>query len=382
MDYSNKSILIVTRSFDHLQGGFEVHTQLIVRSLIARGNKVTVLTTDVVEKKESFQNIEIVRLKAKVSPYIKYSLSFLRAVSHYLRANSCNYDVVVSVGIATALSKRSKNVKMITIFHGVYLLEIKSMIDRFNRNFFDWKAFLGIFYCLIFICLDLLSIYNADKIITTSPVVEQNVKKYPFVRNKIININNFVDLDRFRFEQKDFISNFVYIGRLSSEKSPLTIVQAIKILKSYNISVNFDFYGDGPEKEKIMKFVNSNKLDVNFFSEYQHNDLPKILSRYDYLIMASNCLSEGLPLTILEAGATGLLVIVSDIPANKIIIQNDENGLIFKRNNPADLSNVLKKILNMDKESKIKMTRNFINDIKNKFNSEHNLVMICETIEH
>jgi glycosyltransferase involved in cell wall biosynthesis len=66
----------------------------------------------------------------------------------------------------------------------------------------------------------------------------------------------------------------------------------------------------------------------------------------DIFIISSR--SEGFSLALLEAAASGLPIIASDIPGNNEFISNGKTGLLFKMNKPGDL---LMKIIQMNENA-------------------------------
>ena len=71
-------------------------------------------------------------------------------------------------------------------------------------------------------------------------------------------------------------------------------------------------------------------------------DIDQVLQNYDALITSSHF--EGQPLAVLEAMASGLPVILSDIPVLHEV--TDNQALFFDINNPSDLTDKLTALAN------------------------------------
>ena len=84
--------------------------------------------------------------------------------------------------------------------------------------------------------------------------------------------------------------------------------------------------GDGPERGPLRAVTESLGLsDVTF--ERATDDVVPYLRAADVFVIPSSV--EGLSLALLEAMASGLCVVVSDLPANTAVIHHGENGLTF-----------------------------------------------------
>ena len=85
----------------------------------------------------------------------------------------------------------------------------------------------------------------------------------------------------------------------------------------------------------------------------------------DFYISAS--LSEGLPISILEACAAEIPIIATEITGNKDIINNSVFGVLADPNSPENISNGIIKMVTMKKEERNILTRNSLNRIKSHF---------------
>jgi glycosyltransferase involved in cell wall biosynthesis len=87
---------------------------------------------------------------------------------------------------------------------------------------------------------------------------------------------------------------------------------------------------DGSLKKEVRKFINNNSLEnkIKLVGRVPNNELPVYLNASDIYISPS--LSDGSSLSLLEALACGKGIIVSDVPAIKEWVA-EQNGLVINR---------------------------------------------------
>lgn len=105
----------------------------------------------------------------------------------------------------------------------------------------------------------------------------------------------------------------IVVGSLIERKSPTTIIQAVEQMPEKDSFCLF-FVGDGKLQEKLQQ----HETDCISFLGHKNN-VSEYFQAADLFISASK--SEGLPNTVLEAGACGLPMILSDISQHKEIFE-------------------------------------------------------------
>ena len=117
-----------------------------------------------------------------------------------------------------------------------------------------------------------------------------------------------------------------------------TIIDALILLKEEGLKFEMTFVGDGSLLGELTQRVKEVGLDdsVSFAGRVDNDNLPEILARHDVYLSAS--LWDGASLSLLEAMATGLLPIVSDIKANSAWLEHNTDGLLHKVSDPDDLA--------------------------------------------
>ncbi len=119
--------------------------------------------------------------------------------------------------------------------------------------------------------------------------------------------------------------NLLYVGNLI----PLKRVHvAIKALSELPEDFRLYIVGDGPQRKELKVLANTLGVGhrVYFEGRVPHEEIPSYLSRSHALLLLSE--SEGRPNVVLEALAAGVPVVASDIPGNRELVVNSENGIL------------------------------------------------------
>jgi len=156
---------------------------------------------------------------------------------------------------------------------------------------------------------------------------------------------------------------FILAGFLILRKDPITAIKGfIEAGISNSILV---ILGDGPLLEECIKEVGTHK---NIFFKGYVSNVIEYLKSADFYISSS--LSEGLPLSVLEAFACGLPSILSDIkPHDELtrLLDNRSYNRTFKTKNYLELADVIKQFNKQDYQMLSQAFRQIIDD---KVNSD------------
>jgi glycosyltransferase involved in cell wall biosynthesis len=156
---------------------------------------------------------------------------------------------------------------------------------------------------------------------------------------------------------KDFYERYenklVSVGRLEKQKNYSFLID-----KLYNSELRLDIYGEGTEEENLTKLSKSLNVKLTIKNPINNNLLLQELLKYKIFVSSSNF--EGNPKGILEAMASGCVVIAKDNINISEIIENNHNGLIYQ--NDDDLISIINSILK-DKNEWVRISSNAINSI-------------------
>lgn len=148
---------------------------------------------------------------------------------------------------------------------------------------------------------------------------------------------------------------FVYSGNISELKDPLFLVDAWQQLQR-ETTLTLLLLGDG----HLFKKCQQKALELpNVVLPGRVKNVAQYLKASDYLVSASN--SEGYPVSVIEAMACGLPILLSDIPAHKDLINAGPSlGLCFKLGSLNGFLAALHKLMTWDWHQTSTRVRNYI----------------------
>lgn len=120
------------------------------------------------------------------------------------------------------------------------------------------------------------------------------------------------------------------------------LLEAYRLFAEGKDDVMMIMLSEGSGKVDALKYITLHGLDekIQVIGRVPNSELPLFLNAADVYVSPS--LSDGTSLSLLEAMACGLGLIVTDVPAIKEWV-NDENGLMVKRGNTEELRAALEK---------------------------------------
>jgi glycosyltransferase involved in cell wall biosynthesis len=153
-----------------------------------------------------------------------------------------------------------------------------------------------------------------------------------------LRIPNVVDTKLFHPEKRQGgIFRFIHISLLNLQKSPAEIFKAVSLLKN-KTSSPFEFIVYGPLLPQWIELVNNYQLNsvVQFRGEVMQDVLAKELRLCNALILYSRFETFGC--VIIEAYASGVPVIVSQIEVMKEIVDENITGIFVPLDDPESLA--------------------------------------------
>lgn len=120
--------------------------------------------------------------------------------------------------------------------------------------------------------------------------------------------------------------HIVFVGRLIGNKGPQLLLEALGQLGRAGVPFSATFAGAGPLHNQLVERASELGLSgaVDFAGPVI--DVAARLRQADVLVRPSQ--TEGMPLGVLEALASGTCVVASDVPGNSDLVQHNVNGLL------------------------------------------------------
>ncbi len=333
----------------HVIGGMEYHIDVLTKGLADKGHSVKVVTTAHPDGKESEKigDIEIHYLPGTKPG--TYSAEWWKASADKADDLVEDTDIFHSQSIAShgALSSIvGSGVGLITTSHGTPVTDaisqsrtagLKTSPVSVGKTLFFFKHH--------------RKVYRASKkVIAVSEQLAEHIIKWGFAsEGNVVTIPNGIDLNRFKgglnatkvAESLDLGDEkiLLFLGRVRKEKGVDMAIKALPHLTKRLGPVKLVIVGEGDFDDKVMAFAKSLGVEnqVIMTGRIEEDQVPLYYNLADAFLMPSTRW-EALPLSLLEAIATGIVVVASDVGGIPGVIEDGYNGILVKK---GDLENLV-----------------------------------------
>jgi len=202
---------------------------------------------------------------------------------------------------------------------------------------------------------------HVDWVVTHGPMDYERIKK---ITNKATFIPLWVDTEMFKPVSKDKVKQLkkelleieedvkaiLFVGRLHPGKNIETLFYAYKKVLETHRNVILAVAGAGPEGKKCRELVERLGLTdkVKFLGYIPHEQMPKYYNVADVYVLTS--IWEEWSNTIMEAMASGVLVIATNVGGNPYLVKDRETGFLVPPKVPHLLAEKIRYVLDHSNE--------------------------------
>ncbi|MEG6513896.1 glycosyltransferase family 4 protein [Desulforamulus ruminis] len=224
-----------------------------------------------------------------------------------------------------------------------------------------------------------------DRIITVSDALKQELMEQESLpARQLTTIYNGIETDKFNLKLDTLTVRqslsipelgpvIGTIARLAPQKGVSYFLKAASLLKDYQ--VNFLVVGDGPLREELEQEAAELGLKNRVTFAGRRENIPEILATLDIFVLPS--VTEGLPLTILEAMAAGKPVVATRVGGIPEAIVEGKTGLVVPPRDPEALAIALAGLLG-ERERMLRMGNCGRKHVTEKFTVQ---AMVNKTME-
>lgn len=310
---------------------------------------------------ENLKNIKLVSL-----PTIEYSQFY--KIKNIIRKNTRDSDLFVFNGNRAIYLGGTfpKFYKKIGIQHSS-MADVQEGILKKNLRILLYKALMINYNEIIGVSLNTVKpIANSSRVSVIYNGIDVS-KFYPISReDKVLLRRNL------GFKEDNKI--LIMVGTLTENKGQF---DALKIIEKLGDDYKLLIVGDGPDRDKIQEYIKQHRLQNKVILTGKITEVERYYWISDALLFLSK--NEGLPLTILEAMATGLPVFTTKVGGIPEVINNYENGIFIERNNIEQTALIIEHTL-QDQSLLKKFKENNIEKINNNFTLDKNVELLEKRI--
>lgn len=186
--------------------------------------------------------------------------------------------------------------------------------------------------------------------------LERYVRVGAVPRHKILFIPNGVDTDRFcpnldararlRHELRlGSAFTWLAVGRFEEAKDYPNMLRAFaRVLQERGDTVLL-IAGHGSLKEEAVQLANQLGLREKVYFLGVRKDVPELMNAADAYVMSSAW--EGMPMVLLEAAATGLPIVATDVGGNREVVLDEQSGFLVPPKNPEALARAMLRLMDL-----------------------------------
>lgn len=186
-----------------------------------------------------------------------------------------------------------------------------------------------------------------------------------------VNFNEFTYSEPKEFGKK---LNLLIVGRLTEKKGIDNAIEAISLLKKENIDISLKVIGDGEQREYLTQLIKSKDLtnQIELLGWQTQVVVKRYVDLADLILLPSKEAStgdkEGIPVSLMEALASGKLVISTFHSGIPEMIQDGKNGWLVQEDDSEGLALKIKEVSQLSLKQRKQVSMNARESIFLHFN--------------
>ena len=248
-------------------------------------------------------------------------------------------------GFTSAILKERLNIKLFQEIHDTFYFDLANSKNPFKR-----LAYLVFKY----------SLKKADIIRALNNLMADKIN----YKHKVITIENRVNMSLFKPKPNNQFSktiNIISVGSFVRRKGFHILIDSVREL-SNEYDIHLKLIGGGKEFNNLKS--QSQDLNVTLYDRLDQSEINRLLLESDIYIQPS--LREGMPRAILEAMASKLPVVASNISLIPGTVKHLETGLLIEPSNQKDLTLAINLLIN-DEDLRNQLVKNAYDMVMNKY---------------
>jgi glycosyltransferase involved in cell wall biosynthesis len=222
--------------------------------------------------------------------------------------------------------------------------------------------------------LDILFLRRFNAVAAVSDLIAEELLRAGVAPRKVTVIGNGIDVSRFvgasptlseelNKEQRLLIGT---AGRLIPQKGiEYFLMAASEVLKTFP-TLLFGIVGEGPHRPALERSMKDLGIERNVVFTGPRSDMPNIYASFDVFVLPS--LEEGMPMTVLEALASGLPVIATKVGAVEKLVFPNQTGILVQPGEAAGLAAALISLIG-NPELRVRLGQNGRSLVQNEYSS-------------
>jgi len=359
-------------------GGVASHMHNLALKLRESGNEVAIVTnyrTTGKEKELEKKGIELIKIPGIISPLLEINLSFGINSSEEFFEYLKDFDIIHSHHAFTPLAlkavKAGRKMGKATFLttHSISFAHESKLWEVLGLSFPVFSHYLKFPH-------EIIAVSKASKSFmehfTDTPirVIPNGVDDKKFHPNW-----NKEELKEECGIEGDVV---LYVGRMSYRKGPHVLLNAFSRLREGTLIM----VGPGellPFLKAQAKFLGIDER-VRFLGYVPNNELPKLFGMADVFVLPS-ITAEALGIVILEAMASGIPVVTTNVGGIPEIVGESQSGLLVPPSNETALRNAIETLMT-DKELRNKLGKNGRRAVEDRYSWDVISREVEETYEY